>query len=321
MNNSRVVEVGGECDCADAQDLLGKLSPLHPFWQPDPSRWIFRGQGRAHELFPKAYRKESDQFVEFGLSCPPNSDWDVLGKAHTKLQTRFHLALDRAGLGIPTRQPKVSHGAAQSSYSNEVAPEAYPLLALAQHLGLPTQLLDWSLHSRVATYFAAESAVRKKYDAAQRSRNGESNPASHEGESAVPENMVIWALNRDVVREEGGRNDGTSVVLMTAPRASNPNLHAQSGVFTWIRGGGAHLLPLDKHIEAMVADNPAHAESSGVAMPFMRRLTLPEAFAPTLLRLLSYEGVDGSSMFPGYDGVVKAMRERARWDIPPEDDR
>jgi hypothetical protein len=32
---------------------------------------------------------------------------------------------------------------------------------------------------------------------------------------------------------------------------------------------------------------------------------------PRLLRLVSYEGIDGVSMFPGADGVVRAMREVA----------
>ena len=48
--------------------------------------------------------------------------------------------------------------------------------------------------------------------------------------------------------------------------------------------------------------------------PPLHRLTLPVAEARRLLRLLSFEGVDGASMFPGADGVVRAMRERALWD-------
>jgi len=44
------------------------------------------------------------------------------------------------------------------------------------------------------------------------------------------------------------------------------------------------------------------------------RLTLPVEQAPKLLRLLSYEGIDGASMFPSADSVVRAMRERPLWD-------
>lgn len=45
-------------------------------------------------------------------------------------------------------------------------------------------------------------------------------------------------------------------------------------------------------------------------------MLLPHSEARQLLRLLSDEGVDGASMFPGADGVVRAMRERVLWDDP-----
>jgi hypothetical protein len=50
--------------------------------------------------------------------------------------------------------------------------------------------------------------------------------------------------------------------------------------------------------------------------PELRRLTLPRTQAPTLLRLLANEGISGASMFPGADGVVRAMREESWWDRP-----
>lgn len=42
----------------------------------------------------------------------------------------------------------------------------------------------------------------------------------------------------------------------------------------------------------------------------LRRFVLPRSQARQLLDLLSLERVDGASMFPGADGVVRAMRER-----------
>ena len=48
--------------------------------------------------------------------------------------------------------------------------------------------------------------------------------------------------------------------------------------------------------------------------PALRRLALPVEEAPKLLRLLADEGITGASMYPGADGVVKAMREEALWD-------
>jgi len=48
------------------------------------------------------------------------------------------------------------------------------------------------------------------------------------------------------------------------------------------------------------------------------KLTLPQRQARRLLQLLSYSGINGSTMFPGYDGVVRRLREEAFWRAPSD---
>ena len=43
------------------------------------------------------------------------------------------------------------------------------------------------------------------------------------------------------------------------------------------------------------------------------KCTLPTSEANALLQLLSMNGVDGATLFPGYDGVARAVCERAHW--------
>src|SRR5260370_24708062 len=93
---------------------------------------------------------------------------------------------------------------------------------------------------------------------------------------------------------------------MTAPRASNPNLHAQAGLFTVVRGG---VHAVDRFLKLALEKSSRWAE--GVARPLMRKISAPQECAPKLLRLLSYQGIEGATMFPGYDGVVRSLRERA----------
>ena len=45
--------------------------------------------------------------------------------------------------------------------------------------------------------------------------------------------------------------------------------------------------------------------------------SLPVGEAAKLLHLLSIEGVDAAALFPGYSGVVRAMKESKYWRSSP----
>ena len=165
-------------------------------------------------------------------------------------------------------------------------------MAFAQHHRLPTPLLDWTRRSLVASYFAAGEVARD-------TRFRETGIA----DDKLGSHLAVWALRAG----NDGRNvwSGNMGILqiLGAPGATNPNMRAQAGLFAWL------VSDRDVSIEEFVARKTVTSRT-----PWLRRMVLPHAEAPKLLRLLSYEGISAASMFPGADGVVQAMAEPNLWD-------
>jgi hypothetical protein len=264
---------------------------MNDTWATESVAWVYRGHGKADwELKARAVR-EKEAFKELGIGGD-TSRWTTRVELLVEMLARFRRGLDETGLVIPTKSPRLLLAEFSEVTSNADPPrEAWPLMALAQHHGLPTPLLDWSRRASVAAYFAASSAVDPQL----------------QGQST---HLAVWCLDagahlghaHDMMRSKSGH-----LQLYVAPGGTNPNLRAQAGVFTYLWGEN------DPSVEAYVA----HRHAEGLAAPKLHRVTLPVTEAGKLLRLLSRDGIHGASMFPGADGVVRAMREEALWDKPP----
>jgi len=140
--------------------------------------------------------------------------------AEQKAVQEFWTTADRVGLAIPEdsqvvrSQSRVASLMAGPDPIDPIWPplELLSIVAMAQHYGVPTRLLDWSWKPNVAAYFAAQPC----------------------GNDPDPDRLAVWALQTELVKLSNLRHAGeiARVEIVTAPQATNPNLAAQAGLFT-----------------------------------------------------------------------------------------
>lgn len=127
--------------------------------------------------------------------------------------------------------------------------------------------------------------------------------------------IALWALHTAACGLRSELLIDRPYLQLLAPRHFNHTyLHAQLGVFTWVAGGEGHYL---KHglwlsVEELVQRDGAVLWGQGVPSP-LRRLTLPKAEVPELLRLLWKEQISRAHLMPTYDNIVESLKQR--WNL------
>jgi hypothetical protein len=254
-----------------------------------PQWWLFRGTSQPFPLQTSLERALTDA----GVSLSGASDFEQQMLKEFKRRAHHHV------------NPLPNHG------------DVLGWLALMQHYGAPTRLLDWTYSFYVAAFFALAEAISLP---AKRRR-----PA------------VVWALYRDEFKlgqqapdanaayeREAGRSswqddvgradadniydgiNGYLVSVMETPQPSvwaintfvlNERLSVQKGVF---------LCPGDVTIP--FEDNLRAGHPTPAKLVRFELSTTPRA-RRDMLQALDRMNINNTSLFPGLDGFARSLRQ------------
>lgn len=221
---------------------------------------LFRGQSANYPLIPKLGRKA------------------VRGQSFPELETLLFKDFLR------------------TSTAFRVFPEGddWGPLAMAQHHGLPTRLLDWTQSGLAALWFA----VRRPYKPY--------NPKTKAGVVHPDDgNGVVWILCPDLDDflpnpPEGLPFDNEDRTRIYRPRMTSPRIVSQAGVFT------VHKILKDGTAFARLEENSSYRDK-------LIRFSFSGRLFPYFRKDLDLLGVNASSMFPDLDGLCEHLEGRYVW--------
>lgn len=204
-----------------------------------------------------------------------------------KLRTSFHRRAEGTGIDLPAYLnlilPDLHYhiSSIQNQPLNLVNPgEFAAFLALLQHHGFPTPILDWTLSPYIGAYFAYRDV-----------------------DDRVPETDHVKVFFFDVqdwitaFEQPLGLRESKRYVSVLRPYALyNPRLLPQRGAYTV-----TNVDDIESHVLTLGQES---------SKTFLYSVLLPVTERTAVMRELSLMGINEMTMFPGMDGLCRAFKEQ-----------
>jgi len=263
------------------------LSPIGPL-QSEIRKPIFRGQACAGwHLTPSVFRNDIIEKYARVTNDYKRTEHVIL--LEFMFIHQFLWGCDDQGIQIPYDHSKFRENMNFSKFTERhsdylqgwPSEEFHPILAMAQHHGIPTRLLDWSKNPIVGMYFAASQALSLKGSDGQ---------------------LAVWVIDND-------ENELKKVGLETISVAGSVscNLAAQKGLFLLYKESqhSGHRSPFSPNDELSRIDNLLLDNDKIRAY----KVTLPKKYSGELLFRCHKFNTSATTLFPGSDGVAKGVLE------------
>lgn len=269
-----------------ADELFDMLSPTKIKSKGEMINLKFRGHANSEwKLIPSALRPGFQS--NSNLLGQIRNITDAIANEINNLSSFAH-ACDSVGIAIPNDSTifrdevltltSIYNSVYLSDPNLWPGQRVYEIMAMAQHHGVATRLLDWSDSPYVAAYFAASGALKNMMD-----------------NDWNKQKLTIWVVRIPLVDHD------QKLKFIRVPGSVSKNLSSQRGVFS--------IHPIysytDNFTESLGLEQLNLSEQG---IDFFK-MTLPATESVRLLHLCSMAGFTAATIFPSADGAGMYVNE------------
>jgi len=280
------------------KEFWDAISPFSEFGRKMKG-FIYRGESSINwKLLPKILRcddKDEPERIKREIN-------DII---------EFVIEANYQGLKVPNN--KMVYYSLDEIMENDIfwiSDEFEETVALAQHYGLPTRLIDWTKDIFVAFYFASTGVMEKQR------KNDDIEPY-----------LVIYALNYGFLKEEIKKWSHTLTNCIRKPfpikfliphYSDNPNIMAQTGILSYSEVNikiyssntwKTDYTPLDEKLQELV-DDKDHDYHISKPETLLYKFIVSPTEASVMFDFISHFNYSYSRIFPGYNGIIKTLEEK-----------